>query len=200
MSARSRAPAEKVRREVGMLQGVSIVELFGRRDEEVSIEVSEESLRRYGLTFDDIARAVRSTSVNVSAGRIRTELGDVPLTARSLADTKSEFESIVVRETPDGARITVGDVAMVKDGFEEVNFLATVNGKPAILVQVMSGDNMNVPAMSRAVKDVLGRERGLSLPPGIDDDDLGRPGDHVFGSHVHDPDATSLSPAWRWCS
>ncbi len=158
--------ADRVRREVALLAGVSVVELFGDRSEEVSIEVSEDALRRYGLDFDDVANAVRGTSVNLSSGSIRTELGDVPLAARNLADTASDFENIVVRQTSSGATIRVGDVAEVRDGFEEVNLLATVNGEPAILVQVMSGDNMDLPRTSRAVRAYLETARG-EMPEGI---------------------------------
>ena len=64
--------AEDLRREVAALKGVSIVELFGTRDEEVSIEVSETALRRYQLTFDDIVTAMKTSSINMSAGTLRT--------------------------------------------------------------------------------------------------------------------------------
>jgi len=158
--------AELVRREVALLPGVAGVELFGARGEEISIEVTDETLRRYGLTFDDVARAVRSTSLNASSGRVRTELGDVPLTTRNLADSQEDFENIVVRQTPDGAIIRVGDVANVIDGFQDINLLATVNGEPAILVQVMSGENMNLPKTSAAIQEYVANS-GDHMPDGV---------------------------------
>ncbi len=158
--------AEKTRREIGLLDNIPGVELFGVRGEEISIEVSEDSLRRYGLTLTDVSNAVRSNSVNVSAGTVRSEGGNVRLSTRSLADTRAEFEDIVVKQLPNGARIRVKDMATVIDGFQEVNLLATVNGKRTVLVQIMSGPNMDVVKMARNVNKYL-EEAQDSLPPGI---------------------------------
>ncbi|NOX95198.1 MAG: efflux RND transporter permease subunit, partial [Alphaproteobacteria bacterium] len=158
--------AEKIRREIALLPSVPSVDLFGVREEEVSIEISEDALRRFGLTFSDIADAVRGTSVNISAGNIRTQLGDMQLRTRKLADTRSEFEQIVVRQLSNGAVITIGDVATVIDGFEQVNLMATVNGERTILVQVMSGPQMDIVNISREVSEYLEEERPSS-PEGI---------------------------------
>ncbi len=158
--------AEKVRRDLALLGSVPSVELFGVRDEEVSIEVSEEALRRYGLSFSDVVRAVRGGSVNLSSGNVRTEIGDVQLRTRSLADTQNDFEQIIVRQDPNGAIIRVGDMATVKDGFEEVNILATVNGEHTILVQIMNGPQMDIVRMSRDVKAYLEKAKD-DAPEGV---------------------------------
>lgn len=158
--------AEKTRREIGLLGNIPAVELFGVRGEEISIEVSEDSLRRYGLTLSDVSNAVRANSVNISAGTVRSAGGNVQIGTRSLADTRAEFEDIVVRQLANGAKIRVSDMATVIDGFTQVNLLATVNGKRTILVQVMSGPKMDVVKMSANVKKYL-EEATENLPPGI---------------------------------
>jgi len=158
--------AEKIRREVALLPYVPSVDLFGVRGEEVSIEVSELALKRYGLTLEDVATAVRSTSLNSSMGLVRTDLGPMQLRTRSQADTQEDFENIVVRQLANGAVIRVSDVATVIDGFEQVNLLATVNGKRTILVQVMSGPRMDIVKMSNAVRGYM-EENADELPPGI---------------------------------
>ncbi len=158
--------AEKVRRDLALYNSVPSVELFGVRNEEVSIEVSEEALRRFGLTLGEVATAVRGSSVNISAGNVRTEIGNVQLRTRNLADSKSEFENIVIRQEANGAVVRVRDVATVKDGFEEVDILATVNGEHTILVQVMSGPEMDIVKLSNDVKSYLEEARD-EAPPGI---------------------------------
>ena len=130
--------AEKTRREIAQFSTVPEVDLFGVRGEEVSIEVSEGALRQYGLTIGDVASAVRQSSINASSGQVRTDVGNMQLRTRSLADSQADFENIVVRQDPSGAIIRVKDIATVIDGFEEVNLLATVNGKRTILVQIQS--------------------------------------------------------------
>ncbi|WP_430401315.1 efflux RND transporter permease subunit [Hyphomonas sp.] len=158
--------AEATRREIGLLGHVPAVELFGVRNEEISIEVSEEALRRYSLSLSDVADAVGGTSVNISAGNVRSDGGNVQLRTRSQADTQAEFESIIVKQMPNGAVVRVSDMAKVIDGFEEVNLLATVNGKRTILVQVMSGPKMNIVKMSKNVNAYFD-EAVKNLPPGI---------------------------------
>ena len=158
--------AEKTRRDVALLGYVPAVELFGVRGEEVSIEVSEDALRQYGLTISEVARAVRGTSVNASSGTVRTDIGNMQLRTRNQADSQVEFENIVVRQDAGGALIRVKDVATVIDGFEQVNLLATVNGNRTVLVQVMSGPSMDIVKMSANVESYL-EKTADSLPEGI---------------------------------
>jgi multidrug efflux pump subunit AcrB len=158
--------AEKLRREVAQLKGVSIVETFGTRNEEISIEVTESALRRYRISFDEITRAIRGASINLSAGNVQTSGGAYTLRTDNLADTEVDFASIVVRQLPEGGVITVGDVATVIDGFEEDQILATLNGEPAVLIQVMSSEVMDVVLMSKSVNEWL-EKRKETMPEGI---------------------------------
>ncbi len=158
--------AREIRREVASLPSISVVELFGIRNEEVAIEVSEAALRRYGIGFDEIARAIRGSSLNLSAGNLRTDAGEYTLRTRSLAYQQSDFENIIVRQLPEGGTIRVRDLATVVDGFDENEILATLNGEPAVLVQVMSSEYMDVVKMSESVNNWL-EERNKTLPDGI---------------------------------
>jgi multidrug efflux pump subunit AcrB len=158
--------AETLRREAAQLPAVTVVDLFGTRQEEVSIEVSEDALRRYNLSFSDVANAIRNTSINQSAGQVRTEVGTYQLKVRSQADTETEFNNIIVRETADGGILRVGDVATVVDGFEDNPILATLNGEPAVLLQIMSTEVMDIVTASESVKEWI-EKRKESLPEGI---------------------------------
>lgn len=158
--------AETLRREAAQLPAVSLVELFGTRREEVSIEVSEDALRRYGLSFSEVADAVRNTSINQSAGLVRTEVGTYQLKVRSQANNESEFNEIIIRETTNGGTIRVGDVATVVDGFEDNPILATLNGEPAILLQFMSTEIMDIVTASESVRKWV-EERQATLPQGV---------------------------------
>ena len=158
--------ARQMRREVASLNGISIVELFGIRNEEIAIEVSESALRRYGVSFDEISRAIRGSSLNLSAGNLRTDAGEYTLRTRNLAYQQSDFENIVIRQLPQGGSVKVSDVAKVIDGFDENEILATLNGEPAVLVQVMSSEYMDVVLMSNSVNKWV-EERRKSLPEGV---------------------------------
>lgn len=141
--------ARDIRDELSQLPGGSpLVNLWGEEREEVSVEVSEASLRRYGLTFDDVARAIRGSSLNLAGGQVRTETGNLQIAARALADTAEEFERIVVRQNPDGSTIRVGDVATVIDGFEDRKQIRTVNGEPSIAIAIQSPEVSNISELS----------------------------------------------------
>ncbi len=157
--------AETLRREAAQLPAVSIVQLFGVRNEEVSIEVGEAALKRYNLSFSDVASAIRSASLNQSAGAVRTEVGTYQLKVRSQADSQAAFEDIIVRQTSDGGTIRVGDVATVIDGFEDNPILATLNGEPAVLIQVMTTEFMDIVKASDSIREWIDKRQD-SLPAG----------------------------------
>ncbi|MHA7872279.1 MAG: efflux RND transporter permease subunit, partial [Hyphococcus sp.] len=146
--------ARSLRDEVSQLPNSSpIVELWGELKEEVSIEVSEEALRRYGLTFDDVAQAIRGSSLNIAAGQVRTETGNIQVAARALADTQEEFEAIVVRQLPGGSVLRVRDVATVVDGFEDRKQKREMNGRPSISIAVQAPETSNIVKLSESVNN-----------------------------------------------
>ncbi len=159
--------AEDLKDEIAGLPYVSTINLFGTRKEEVTIELSETAMRRFGLSFEEVANAIRANSINLSSGRVRTETGDVQLRARNLADNQADFERIVIRQTAEGAVIRVGDVARVIDGFEDNEILATMNGQPAVLLQILDTENMQVVKASEAVLEWMEEARSR-LPQGVE--------------------------------
>ena len=131
--------------------GSPLVDTWGVVNEEVSIEVSEEALRRYGLTFDDVSRAIRGSSLNQAGGQVRTDTGNIQLATRNLADTAEEFEKIVIRQLADGSIIRVRDVATVIDGFEDVKARREMNGLPTVNIAVQAPDTLNIVELSKVV-------------------------------------------------
>jgi len=159
--------ADEVRDEIATLPGASRAGIWGTLGEEVAIEVSDDALRRYGLTFDEVARAIRATSINTSSGSIRTETGDVSVRARNLADTQAQFEDIVLRQTADGAIVRVGDVATVIDGFVDGDLESTFNGETNAIIFVPTlKENMNVVRTQRAIVAYM-EQKNQTLPQGV---------------------------------
>jgi multidrug efflux pump subunit AcrB len=157
--------AEKLRREAAVLPAITVVQLFGVRREEVSVQVSEDALRRYGMSFNEVATAIRNNSINQSSGSVRTEVGTYQLKVRSQADTEAEFSDIIIRQSSDGGIIRVGDVATVVDGFEDNPILATLNGEPAVLLQVMTTETMDIVKASDSIREWI-EKRQETLPKG----------------------------------
>lgn len=161
-----RDTAVRLRDRIALLPGATNTIVVGTRTPEVSIEMSEEALRGYGLTFDEVARAVRATSLNASAGAVRTPDGNFTLSARNLADTQRDFENIIIRQTPEGGTVRVGDVARVIDGFQDVNQYSRMNGEPSVLVSIQTADRFNIWQTDKAVQEFLVEAR-RTLPAGL---------------------------------
>ncbi len=161
-----RDTAERLRDKLSLLPGGANTIVVGVRTPEVSIEVSEASLQAYGLTFDDVARAVRSNSINQGAGAVRTADGNFQLQARNLADSQLDFENIVVRQTPDGGAVRIRDVAHVVDGFQDTDLYSQINGEPSALVTLQTADRFNIWETNKAVQDALSEFRA-EAPTGV---------------------------------
>ena len=158
--------AEQVRNEIGDLPEVSQVDLAGAKAYEVTIEVSEEALRNYGLTFDEVARAVRFSSLDMPGGSIKTDAGEISLRTKGQAYYGDEFESIILRYFPDGTRLRLSDVVTVNDGFAETDKSSRFDGKPSVLVQVYRVGEENALTIAAAVKEYL-KEKEPTMPEGV---------------------------------
>ncbi|MFT5468179.1 MAG: multidrug efflux pump subunit AcrB [Verrucomicrobiales bacterium] len=148
-------------------QNITSASIVGVRPYEISIEVSEQTLLRYDLTLDEVASKVREQSVDLSGGVIKTEGGEILLRTKARSYVGSEFREIVIRSNPDGTRVTLGDLGVVDDGFEEAQVTARFNGKPCVLVSVNRIGDQNAILISDTVKDYVEAKRG-SLPNGVE--------------------------------
>ncbi|MEX1032137.1 MAG: efflux RND transporter permease subunit [Cellvibrionaceae bacterium] len=158
--------AQVLRDELAALPNISLAELAAARDDEVSIEVSEDTLRRYNLTFDQVVNAVRGSSLNLPAGTIKSSNGDIQLQTRGQAYFQEDFEDIVVASNPDGAMLYLGDIATINDGFVENDFVALLNGIPSVYIRLYITDNPNVLKAREQVYEYLESIEG-KLPAGV---------------------------------
>ncbi|MCB9506966.1 MAG: efflux RND transporter permease subunit [Myxococcales bacterium] len=145
---------------------VTLVELSGVRPPEIGIEVSESSLRQYGLTIEAVAAAVRQASVDLPAGGLRTPAGEVLLRTTERRDVGPEFEDIVIRANTDGSLVRVRDVAHVDDGFRETDQSARFNGERAAILRVFRVGDQTPIGVTDHVRAFL-EEVEPTLPSGI---------------------------------
>ncbi|TQV69672.1 efflux RND transporter permease subunit [Exilibacterium tricleocarpae] len=159
--------AEQIRDDLLRLPGVTQVELDSVRPYEIAIEVSESTLRNYDLTLVDISQAVANSSLDVSAGNIKTEGGDILIRASGQAYRRDDFDNIVVLTQPDGSLIRLKDIAQVYDGFEESSFRSRFNGKLAAFVDVYRVGDQSALGVAKKVKDYIA-ERQATMPEGFE--------------------------------
>ena len=150
-----RRGAELLEEELLALPNVNLVSLEGARPYELSIEVREEALRRFGLTIGDVANAIRASSLNLSSGELRTQAGDLLLRTNTKRIRGEEFEDIVIHSESDGTLLRLSDVAMVNDGFESVDLINELNGQQSLLIKVQKSEAEDVLEIAGQIKGLL---------------------------------------------
>jgi multidrug efflux pump subunit AcrB len=158
--------AEQVRDGLTALPEITQVEVVGARPYEISIEVSETALRRHGLRFDDVAGAVRRSSLDLPGGTVRAESGEILLRTIGQAYGRQDYERLVLLTRSDGTRLLLEDVATVVDGFAETYESARFDVAPAVLVTVYRTGDQRVLDVAAAVERYVEAAQG-ALPEGL---------------------------------
>ncbi|MGB0184901.1 MAG: efflux RND transporter permease subunit, partial [Opitutales bacterium] len=135
---------EYIRDELNTRHGISQVDINGVAPYEISINVSEKSLRRYGLTFSDVAQAVQRNSIDIPGGAIKSRAGEILLRTNAKAYRAPEFEALPVLTRPDGAIVTLGDIATIDDGFVDDELTTKFNNERAVLLSIYALGNQGV--------------------------------------------------------
>ena len=161
--------AERVREDLRASPLVSQVELVGVRIDEISVEVSEASLRRHSLTLDDIALAIRRTSLDLPAGSVKGEGGEILLRTKGLLYDGRDYESIVVQTAPDGTQLRLGQLATIVDGFEDSDLISRFEGRPAAVIGAYRTGNESALEISDFVKSYVADQRSM-MPVGVEID------------------------------
>jgi multidrug efflux pump subunit AcrB len=147
--------------------GVSQVVVNGTRPYEISIEISEQTLRELGLTFDHIADAVRASSLDLPGGSLQTEGGEFLIRTEARRYTAEEFGALTVVTRPDGSTLTLGEIATIRDGFEEVDLDVRFDGRPALLIDVFRLGNEDTLTIAEAAKAFIAERAPQILPAGV---------------------------------
>ena len=158
--------AEQVRDDLLRLPQVTQVALDAVRDYEISIDVNQSKLEQYQLTLTEISSAISDSSIDISAGNVRTDGGDVLVRNVGQAYRRDEFEKVVIKTNTDGTFLYLEDIAQVTDGFEETPLRARFNGQQGALIDVFRIGNQSAIDVADAVKAYID-ERQDTLPQGF---------------------------------
>ena len=148
------------------LAPVKEVQLWGAGKYEISIEVREDRLKELNLTLAEVASAVRSSSLDLPAGMIRTVAGNVLIRTEGKSYYGSDFDDIVIRSEADGTQLLLSDVAHVRDGFTESIYTNRFDRKDSFTLGVFSLEGQNLLSISEAVHDYVA-EKKQTLPEGM---------------------------------
>ncbi len=161
-----REKGEDIKDELLQSSDITQVELSGVRDYEIHIEISQENLRRYGLTMADVAEAVSNASVEQGGGSLKTSSGEILVRMDDRKRTGEEYARIPLLTLEDGSRILLEDVATVREGFEDSDMWASFNGNRAIMVDVYRVGSQTPGSVAGAAKKIIKNVED-NLPGGL---------------------------------
>lgn len=155
---------EDIRQQLASIHGVSKVRNYGEKAYEISIEISPAKLHQYRLTLDEVADAVRQTSVDAPGGLIKNPDGELVLRVNQRAQDVFSVSSLVIKTLPDGSRIRLDQLATIKDGLDERVSEWRHNGEIAQGWEVHT--TQDSVAVAREVKAYVEKMR-YQLPQGL---------------------------------
>lgn len=158
--------AEYIRDRLLQEPDITQVEVISARNYEIDIEISQNTLRAYSLTLDDVTQRIKRASVELPGGAIRTPSGDILVRMKERRDFGPEFAQIPIITASDGSQILLDDIAIIKDGFEETTVSSNYNGKRAVMLDVYRVGNQTPISVSDAVRQVV-EDVNVALPQGL---------------------------------
>ena len=156
---------ENIKDEIDALPGITFTSIVADLENEIAIDINESALRKYNLTFQQIAAAIKEWSLNVPSGSIETSEGEILIRSNSQGYSIYDFAEIPIITDQSGAIVFLGDISNIKDTFSdqfELDFL--FNGESANLITVFRVGNQNALDVSKAVKDYVELKQS-QLPP-----------------------------------
>ncbi len=161
-----RQQAERLRDKILARPEVTQADLVGIPPYEISIEIDEETLRRYGLTLSSVAATVRAASLDRPGGSVKTRGGEILLRTKERRYHAKEYESIVVVSRPDGTLVRLGQIATIRDTFQETDQQAFFSGKPAAMLEIYRVGDQTPLEIARVIKALIKTEQE-ELPPAV---------------------------------
>ena len=157
--------ARQVEDDLLAMDGLSKVTLSGFPDEEIEIAFREADLQRYGLTFQEAANAVRRTNVDITGGTVKGTEEELLLRARNKEYYADGLRDIVVKSSPTGGTVRLGQIATVRDRWADKPSRSYVDGSPSVNVSVQNTLQEDMLAITDKVKDYLAdfNERNVDI-------------------------------------
>lgn len=148
-----------------LVRGVASTEVIGGLEREIRVLVDAERLHGYGLSFNDLTKAIKEENIEMLGGRITGEKREF------VARTMGEFKTLqdlkdVIIGSYDNAPVYVSDVAEVVDSHEEQRIYTRQNGKPCVQLSVSKQSEANTIEVAKAVEKKL-TELKSSIPEDI---------------------------------
>ncbi|MCS7467269.1 efflux RND transporter permease subunit [Stieleria sp. ICT_E10.1] len=158
--------AEQLRDQLQAHDQITQVELRRVPAYVTHVEIPRQRLREYGLTLPDVADIIRTSSQDVAAGSVQTSGGEILLRVKARKQWADEFAAMEIVSGRDGPVVTLGDIATIRDGFEEVGFHSQFSQTPSVELDIFRTGSQSPTDVADAVHQTMQDFEGV-LPPGV---------------------------------
>jgi multidrug efflux pump subunit AcrB len=156
---------ERVCDDLLLIPEISVAEIQGERDYQIDVEISEETLRKYGLSLQEVARRIRQQNLELPGGTIRDDAQDFLLRGQNKRVRGEEIAKLPLVTLPSGVRLTVGDLGIVRDEFVDTPSISRINGRPGLAISIQAAAREDLLAMTEAVREYAAMKE---LPAGYE--------------------------------
>ena len=154
-------------------EGVGDITIFGERQYSLRVWLDPEKLAAYGMTSSDVVSAIREQNVQVTGGTLGQQPApsdnafQLVVTTQGRFDDPRQFRQVIVRSTPDGRLVRVGDVARVEYGAQDYTTNSYLDGRAAVGMGIFQRPGTNAISAAKAVVDAM-EEMKKDFPPGLE--------------------------------
>ncbi|MDZ7830383.1 MAG: efflux RND transporter permease subunit [Desulfobacterales bacterium] len=161
--------AQTVKDELTNIEGITQADIAAIRENEIHLDISEKTLRKYNLTLGAVAEAVARSSLDLPAGSVDAEEGEVLIRTKGRRYYAREYRDVPIITRPDGTRITLGQIAELNEGFADVDLYSRFQGKPGAIINVYRVADQSALEVAQKVRDYVEKVQP-TLPHGIQAD------------------------------
>jgi multidrug efflux pump subunit AcrB len=145
---------------------ISQVSLSGYPPLEISVEVRENDLLRYGITFTQLQNAISENNRDVSGGQLRSEEEELLIRLRSRSADPNKIGEIILRANADGSVLRIRDIAAVKKKFSDTPNRALEKGKPIVNISINKLISEDLSEIDKYIKNYV--EEFNQRNPGVE--------------------------------
>ena len=148
--------AENIKDDIDALSEVTLTQIGGKKPREISIEVSENNLKKYGLTLGQLSSIIQSNSIDMPGGSINTIDGEILIRSIGQSKDANDYGQIPILRLKNGSILLLKNVSTIKDHLADIDLIQTFNGLPTILIRVYRTGNQSALKIAKSVKDYVG--------------------------------------------
>lgn len=153
---------------ISRVTGVAQVNLIGGQEREIQVSFDADKLEANNLSLLQVQQAILGANLDFPTGSVQTRDQDILIRLAGKFKTVEELRNFVVSTSSLGGQVRLADIADVQDAQKDVEKIARVNQKSAIVLQVLKQSDANGVTVSEGVANIVERLNGEYESAGLE--------------------------------